>query len=518
MGVPVAHPRAETPGAAVMGVPQVVRHLDAQPLPYVGHGPVDGADGRIALRGRGDVGRGLGERDPGLGHPHLAGRLGGRRGQHQGPGIGVAHVLRRADDHAPGQVERILSRLEHPGHPVQGRVRVSAAEALDEGGDEIVMIVPPVARGRPLEDLAHDGGGDRHPAPFRPRGQDGEFQGVQGLARIPVGKPRDPSQRTGFDLHPKLPEPPLPVRQGPPEQLDEVRLLEPSEREDHRTRGQGRHQGEEGVLRRGADQGDRPLLHLGQQPVLLRLVETVDLVDEQDRLAAGQGRGFRRRDRLPDLGQARGHGVQAQELRGRPFRDDTGQGRLSRARRTVEHEGDEGVFLDGPPERPPRRKQMRLSDELVQASRLHAPGERFLPCRSEKRHLPPYRRAPARGRGAGPFHARRRRSPDAILKTTGSGIGRPGSPARGDRSLRLGGTSGDAPQERVGCAAGRLRPAGPADRTRTAGTAAFHLRPASIFNVSLDRKFLNSGAPLFPAAPALRGSRHGKGPALPCGR
>ena len=45
--------------------------------------------------------------------------------------------------------------------------------------------------------------------------------------------------------------------------------------------------GEERVLRRRADQDHDAFFDVGQQHVLLRLVEAVDLVDEQQRLVAG---------------------------------------------------------------------------------------------------------------------------------------------------------------------------------------------------------------------------------------
>ncbi len=55
--------------------------------------------------------------------------------------VGVADVLGREDDHAPGDEARILAALEHRRQVVDGRVGVAAAHGLDEGGDEVVVLV-----------------------------------------------------------------------------------------------------------------------------------------------------------------------------------------------------------------------------------------------------------------------------------------------------------------------------------------------------------------------------------------
>ena len=63
---------------------------------------------------------------------------------------------------------------------------------------------------------------------------------------------------------------------------------------------------EVGVLGRRADERDRAVLDVGQQRVLLGLVEAVDLVEEQDRARAVEGQPvLRLGDRGADLGDAR---------------------------------------------------------------------------------------------------------------------------------------------------------------------------------------------------------------------
>ncbi len=59
----------------------------------------------------------------------------------QGRRIGVAHVLAGEDHDPPGEEPHVLAPFQHPRQPVEGRVRVAAANALDQGADRVVMRV-----------------------------------------------------------------------------------------------------------------------------------------------------------------------------------------------------------------------------------------------------------------------------------------------------------------------------------------------------------------------------------------
>ena len=61
------------------------------------------------------------------------------------------------------------------------------------------------------------------------------------------------------------------------------------------------------VLGRGADEGDRPVLDVRQQRVLLALVEPMQLVDEGDGATACLAQRLRLRDQRANVGHARGH-------------------------------------------------------------------------------------------------------------------------------------------------------------------------------------------------------------------
>ena len=105
---------------------------------------------------------------------------------------------------------------------------------------------------------------------------------VQQVAAIAVGELGEPRPGLGVE------------RQGMAERLLGARdqrlergVVEPVQHQDLTARQQGAGQRERRVLGGRADQRDRAVLDLGEQAVLLRAVEAVDLVDEQQRALAG---------------------------------------------------------------------------------------------------------------------------------------------------------------------------------------------------------------------------------------
>ena len=76
------------------------------------------------------------------------------------------------------------------------------------------------------------------------------------------------------------------IRQGPAQEDENLCFLEGLEDEDPGPGQQRPDDFEIGVFGGGPDEGDEPFLHVGQQGVLLGLVEAVDFVDEEDGAAA----------------------------------------------------------------------------------------------------------------------------------------------------------------------------------------------------------------------------------------
>jgi hypothetical protein len=129
-----------------------------------------------------------------------------------------------------------------------------------------------------------------------------ELEDVQCVSGIAAGPPRDqlddPVRGFGAEL----------VRAAPHDQR-QLPLGQRLQFVDLRAREEGRVDLEVRVLGRRADQRQRPLLDRRQERVLLRLVEAVDLVEEEDRPPPMRAEALPRgRDHLAHLGDRRGDG------------------------------------------------------------------------------------------------------------------------------------------------------------------------------------------------------------------
>ena len=128
---------------------------------------------------------------------------------------------------------------------------------------------------------------------------------------------------------------------------------------------------------------EQTLLDVREQRVLLRAVEAVDLVEEEDRalaLLAQAGAGA-----LGDLAHvlhARGDGRQRLERLAGGAGDEAGDGGLAGAGRAPEDHRREPVGLDQDPQRLPGPEQVLLADDLVERAGPQAGRERRPPLES----------------------------------------------------------------------------------------------------------------------------------------
>jgi hypothetical protein len=173
-----------------------------------------------------------------------------------------------------------------------------------EGADQVVVLLAALV----VEERLALGGvpdeGGREPAPpVGGRGQrGGDLQDVERRPRVAVGEPGDQGQRVVLGVDRLRPEPPLAVGERPAEDHADLVLAEALEDVDPAAGEERRDDLEGRVLGRRADQDDRAPLDVGQEGVLLGLVEAVDLVHEQDRaLAAGRQAVLGGGDDRPDL-------------------------------------------------------------------------------------------------------------------------------------------------------------------------------------------------------------------------
>ena len=246
---------------------------------------------------------------------------------------------------------RVLAGGDHRRQPVQGGVGVVAAQALDERRRRVEM---PVAGAVVAEDPLLGGGFDvleprRHVpvlvADVLALGQGGRaLEDVERRAGVAAGErhemvERVVGQRDAAGRAEAAGQSALGVREGPP---DDRRDLVVGERLEaphpHPRQERGIHL-EVGVLGRRADEGDRPVLDVWQQRVLLGLVEAVDLVEEQDGAGAVEGEAvLRLGDGRADLDDARHDRRQRDEVRPDGVREQPREAGLAGARRAPQQD------------------------------------------------------------------------------------------------------------------------------------------------------------------------------------
>jgi hypothetical protein len=117
-------------------------------------------------------------------------------------------------------------------------------------------------------------------------------------------------------------------------------------------------------------------LDVRQKDVLLRFVEVMDLVDEQDRFAAGGAKTvLGRGDDFAHLGDVAFDAAEALELRVGHVGDDVSQCRFASSGWAGEDEGGKAIGFNGAAQKFSRRKDVFLADELIEGSWAHAGGE-----------------------------------------------------------------------------------------------------------------------------------------------
>ena len=240
-------------------------------------------------------------------------------------------------------------------------------------------------------------------SPPRPSSRPRSRASTARAARRREPPPRWPGAPSASAVRCFAPRPCASSRERALEELDEVVDLERLEAEHLAAREERRVDGEARVLRRRADDDDRAVLDVRQERVLLRLVEAVDLVDEDDRPLALEGQAIARRgDDLAQLADAPEHGAERDEVRLRRSGDDARERRLAAPRRAPEDHRAHAVGGDRLGQERLRPEHVLLADEVGERLRPHAVGERrpalgaLLRRRGEER-VPPRRS----GSGAG---------------------------------------------------------------------------------------------------------------------
>ena len=140
-----------------------------------------------------------------------------------------------------------------------------------------------------------------------------------------------------------------------------------------RARNQGAVHVEERIVCRSADQAQIAALHIRQKNVLLRLVEVMNFVNEQNSSLTRRSKAIRGPcHHTSHLGDVAFHSAQPLEFGAGHVRDDLCERCFAGAGRAGEDDGRQPIGFNRAPQEFSRREDVLLPDEFLQGSRPHA--------------------------------------------------------------------------------------------------------------------------------------------------
>ena len=257
-----------------------------------------GVDG-VRFRRGGEIDAGLREGQFALRRAEIVVGVLGGIGDDQRLRIGKPDVLHRHAHQPAAEIERVLAGVEHAREIVERRVRIGAAHRLVQRRDQIVVAVLALVVDRRA--ALHD----RAAAPSASNISPGRAARQTSSASVSAARPSPSAMRSSTARASSSSGSGLPsVASARASSFAEALLVQRVEDQHARARQKRGVELEGRVLGRRADQDDRAVLHDRQEAVLLGAVEAMDLVDEEQRLAAVGAPQPRRLEHLLEVGDA----------------------------------------------------------------------------------------------------------------------------------------------------------------------------------------------------------------------
>ena len=173
-----------------------------------------------------------------------------------------------------------------------------------------------------------------------------------------------------FELH--VAEPPLRVGRSAAQQCHNIRILHRLQGENLRTGEHSRIDGEIGILRSRPDKAYRTALQMRQEHILLRLIEAVKLVHKKNCSLPVHGlAGLGLRNFLANIAHIGLHTIKHHKIRTCLACNDVCQRGLPHTGRPIENERGETVGLNRTAQQLPRRQQVLLPGDFLQALGAH---------------------------------------------------------------------------------------------------------------------------------------------------
>ena len=296
--------------------------------------------------------------------------------------VGQSYIFAGENHDAARDEAKVFAGVQHFREPVNRAFLVGSAHALDESTDCIVVrVARAVVDNRFLLDaLFGDCDREMDHAIFRfpwRRGEHANFQRVQAFPRIPITHLCQMPSRVGIHLDPILAEAAFGIIQRAVDQFLQLLDTQRLELKNLRARNQRAVHIEKWVVSRSTDQAQISALHIWQENVLLRLVEVMNFVDEQNGFLAGRSKPIRgSRHYPPHLRDVAFHSTEALEFRACHVRDDLRERRFTGAGRAGQNDGRQPVGLNRAPQKFSRREDVFLPDKFFKGARAHAGSER----------------------------------------------------------------------------------------------------------------------------------------------
>ena len=159
------------------------------------------------------------------------------------------------------------------------------------------------------------------------------------------------------------------------EQLAQSIVIEPLQDQDLRAAEQCRIERKAGIFRGRADQRHRAAFDERQEAVLLRTVEAVDLVHEQQRTLSRFGRLVGGSEGLLEIGDSAEHRADAFEAHADTVREQSCDSRFARAGRPPQDHARQAARSDHPADCAFGAGQVFLPDDVLQRRRPQPVGE-----------------------------------------------------------------------------------------------------------------------------------------------
>ena len=313
-------------------------------------------------------------------------------GERQRFGIGQADIFARKDDDASRDEAKVFAGVQHFREPVNRAFLVGRAHALDESADRIVVrvadaivddgfLLDAFLRDCEIEMIVGQVSIVRSRLKLAPSDagvvKDANLESVQRFARIAIADFGEKVERFIGNFHITVAETAFRISQRAFHQRDQVVRPQRFQAKNLRARNERAVDVEKRIVGRRADQPQISALHVGQQNVLLRFVEVMDLIDKHDCFLAGilPTIGRRRHD-APHFCDVTFHAAQAHKLRLRHFGDDLRERRFSGSGRPGQNHRRQTIRFDRAAQKFAGRENMFLSDKFLERARSHACGER----------------------------------------------------------------------------------------------------------------------------------------------